>query len=76
MRSSQVKLLKYIIPNERDRGVNLIWGTLRRGNCPNQIYVDLATSSVPYSLHIFVEELNKLELKYVVALKLYVREHA
>lgn len=53
------------MPNPRDGGFNLIWGTLEEGWYPNQIYVDLPPSFVPYGWYILVlvEELDTLELK-------------
>lgn len=66
------------MPNPRHGGFNLIWGTLEEGWYPNQIYVDLPPSFVPYGWYILVlvEELDTLELKYMVALKLHTKEHA
>ena len=46
--STQGKLLKHIIPNQRDRGVNL--RHISREWPSNQINVDLMPSSVPFGL--------------------------
>lgn len=53
-------------------------GHLRKGWSTNQIYVYLPPSFVLYGLYILVlvEELNTLELKYMVALKLHTKELA
>lgn len=65
----------YVIPNQRDGGFNLIWGTLRRGVI-NQIYVDLVPSFVPYVHACICWGTEHIRIKIYGCIELHIKEHA